>query len=83
MIKLITESANTLVNSWNSKIEAGQGVADIKIDSDLRSFSGDVISRACFGSSYTKGVQIFAKLRQLQDSMAKKVWLTGIPGLRY
>lgn len=82
MINLITESSNTLVDLWNSKIEAGKGVADIKIDYDMRRFSGDVISRACFGSSYTKGVQIFDKIRQLQEAMGRKVFATGIPGIR-
>ncbi|XP_050370482.1 cytochrome P450 714C2-like [Argentina anserina] len=83
MIDIITESSNILVNLWNSKVEAGKGVADIKIDSDLRSFSGDVISRACFGSSYTKGVQIFDKLRQLQEAMGRKVFVSAIPGMRH
>ncbi|KAK9941036.1 hypothetical protein M0R45_017665 [Rubus argutus] len=83
MINTIVDCTNTLVNSWNSKIEAGRGAADINVDADLRRFSCDVISRACFGSSYTKGVQIWGKIRQLQESMAKKIWLTGIPGLRH
>ena len=83
MINTIVDCTNTLVNSWNSRIEAGRGAADINVDADLRRFSCDVISRACFGSSYTKGVQIWGKIRQLQESMAKKIWLTGIPGLRY
>ncbi|XP_004294853.1 PREDICTED: cytochrome P450 714C2-like [Fragaria vesca subsp. vesca] len=83
MINLITDSSNTLVNLWNSKIEAGKGVADIKIDNDLRGFSGDVISRACFGSSYTKGVQIFDKLRQLQEAMGRKLFVSAVPGIRH
>ena len=82
MINLITDSSNTLVNLWNSQIEAGKGVADIKIDKDLRSFSGDVISRACFGSSYSKGVKIFDKLRLLQDALGRKPFAGAIPGFR-
>ncbi|KAJ9705546.1 hypothetical protein PVL29_003547 [Vitis rotundifolia] len=82
MIGLITESVDTLLNSWRSKIEAEGGIADIRIDEHMRSFSGDVISRACFGSSYTKGVQIFLKLRALQEAMSKKIF-SGIPGMRY
>ncbi|XP_008229468.1 PREDICTED: cytochrome P450 714C2-like [Prunus mume] len=81
MINLITESTATLINSWNSRIEAEGGVADIKIDSYIRSFSGDVISRACFGSNYSKGEEIFQKLRNLQEAMSKKIFLTGVPGM--
>ncbi|KAK9941034.1 hypothetical protein M0R45_017663 [Rubus argutus] len=66
-----------------SKIEAGRGAADINVDADLRRFSCDVISRAFFGSNYTKGLQIWGKIRKLQESTAKKIWLTGIPGLRH
>ncbi|KAH0997704.1 hypothetical protein GBA52_021568 [Prunus armeniaca] len=83
MINLITESTTTLINSWSNRIEAGGGVADIKIDNHMRSFSGDVISRACFGSNYSKGVEIFKKLRNLQEAMSKKIFLTGVPGMRH
>ncbi|GKU91594.1 hypothetical protein SLEP1_g5450 [Rubroshorea leprosula] len=83
MIKLMADSSITLVNSWKSQIESGGGVADIKIDNCMRSFSGDVISRACFGSNYAKGEEIFLKLRALQEAMSKKVLASGIPGMRY
>ncbi|KAL3517939.1 hypothetical protein ACH5RR_020528 [Cinchona calisaya] len=83
MIKLIQESTMTLIDSWNSIIEAKGGIADIKIDQHLRSFSGDVISKACFGSNYSRGEEIFFKLRALQESVSKKGLSLGIPGMRY
>ncbi|KAH7542857.1 hypothetical protein FEM48_Zijuj02G0119800 [Ziziphus jujuba var. spinosa] len=83
MMSLITESAINLVNSWKSIIEKGGGTADIKIDNHMRSFSGDVISRACFGSNFSKGEEIFHKLRSLQELMSKKGFSVGIPGIRY
>lgn len=82
MIGLITESVETLLNSWKSKIEAEGGIADIRIDEHMRSFSGDVISRACFGSSYARGKEIFLRLRALQEAMSKKIF-SVIPGMRY
>ncbi|CBI35565.3 unnamed protein product, partial [Vitis vinifera] len=82
MIGLITESVDTLLNSWRSKIEAEGGIADIRIDEHMKSFSGDVISRACFGGSYTKGEEIFLKLKALQEAMSKKAF-SFIPGMRY
>ncbi|XP_019073978.1 cytochrome P450 714C2 isoform X2 [Vitis vinifera] len=81
MIGLITESVDTLLNSWRSKIEAEGGIADIRIDEHMKSFSGDVISRACFGGSYTKGEEIFLKLKALQEAMSKKAF-SFIPGMR-
>ncbi|KAL5539688.1 hypothetical protein UlMin_044965 [Ulmus minor] len=83
MINLITESTVTLVDSWKNRIAKEGGVAEIKIDEDMRSFSGDVISRACFGSNFTKGQEIFFKLRALQEAMSRKCLATGIPGARY
>ncbi|KAK6788277.1 hypothetical protein RDI58_016802 [Solanum bulbocastanum] len=83
MINLVQDSASTLLSSWNNEIEAQGGIADIKIDPDLRRFSGDVISKACFGSNFSKGEEIFYKLRALQEASSKRVLSTGIPGIRY
>ncbi|KAK4775903.1 hypothetical protein SAY87_023864 [Trapa incisa] len=84
MVGLVNESTKTLVKSWKSHVEASSsGAAEINIDEHMRSFSGDVISRACFGSSYAKGEEIFVKLRALQEVMSKMVLSIGIPGMRY
>jgi hypothetical protein len=64
-------------------IEKEGGQADIRIEEYMRSFSGDVISRACFGSNFSKGQEIFHKLRALQEAMSKKCLSTGVPGMRY
>ncbi|OAY23979.1 cytochrome P450 714C2 isoform X2 [Manihot esculenta] len=83
MVNLITESANALLNSWKSMIERDGGMADIKVDEGLGSFSADVISRACFGSNYYKGEKIFLKLKDLLKASSKKDLAVGIPGMRY
>ncbi|XP_057473348.1 cytochrome P450 714C2-like [Actinidia eriantha] len=82
MMNIIMESANIVLESWKSRIEAGGGVADMKIDQDMISFSGDVISRACFGSNYSDGEEIFTKLRALQKITSERILFTGIPGMR-
>jgi cytochrome P450 len=83
MYNMIIESTVTLINSWKSIIDKNGGIADVKIDSYMRSFSGDVISRACFGSSFSKGEDIFLRLRALQEASSKKILATGIPGMRH
>lgn len=83
MIDLIVESTTTLVNSWKDRVEMEGEIADIEIDEDLRSCSGDVISRACFGSNYSNGKEIFLNLRDLLEAMSKKILSAGIPGVRY
>ncbi|MBA0805102.1 hypothetical protein Gohar_004644 [Gossypium harknessii] len=56
----------------------GERHLEIIVDEDLRSLSADIISRACFGSNYSKGEEIFSKLNALQMAMAKTY--IGIPG---
>lgn len=82
-MNLVQESTISLLNSWKGIVEAEGGIAEIKIDNHLRSFSGDVISRACFGSNYSRGEEIFLRLRDLQEAAAKTLMRTGIPGIRY
>ncbi|GFZ01784.1 cytochrome P450, family 714, subfamily A, polypeptide 1 [Actinidia rufa] len=81
MTTLVWDSAAILLDSWKSRVEAGCGIADIHIDQDLLDFSGDVISRACFGSNYSNGQEIFCKLNVLKDAMAKRIFNIGVPGL--
>ena len=79
-MKLMVDSTTSMIRSWESKINGEGGVADIKVDEDLRSLSTDIILRACFGSSNSQGEQIFSKLRTLQQMMSKRI--IGIPCLR-
>ncbi|PON32369.1 Cytochrome P450 [Parasponia andersonii] len=83
VMNLMAESAVTLVKSWTRQIESEGGVADIEIDEYLNRFSVDVISRACFGNNYSKGEEIFLKLRDLQQNMTKKAVYLGLPIFRY
>ncbi|KAI3468370.1 hypothetical protein Pfo_025033 [Paulownia fortunei] len=84
MISIITESALALVNSWKHKVETHEGgILDIAVVDYLKGFAGEIISRACFGSSYSKGEEIFLKLGALQDVLSKKTLSASIPGLRY
>ena len=73
-----------MVNTWKQEVECNNGgVVDIAVDSYLKRFSGDIISRACFGSNYAKGLDIFLKLEALQKLVSKKFNSVGLPGLRY
>ncbi|KAE8709970.1 Cytochrome P450 isoform 2 [Hibiscus syriacus] len=83
MRKLMEESAFMVANALNEKIEKGGGVAELKIDDYTRSFAGDVLLKACFGTNYAQGKEIFLKLRDLQDVLAPVLLLQWIPGMRY
>ncbi|KAH0980695.1 hypothetical protein GBA52_007872 [Prunus armeniaca] len=81
MMDLMVDSTTTLLRSWQSKVESEVGIAVLRVDEDMRSLSADIISRACFGSSYSEGKEIFLKLRTLQRIMSQGN--IGVPGVRY
>ncbi|KAL0330892.1 UNVERIFIED_CONTAM: cytochrome [Sesamum angustifolium] len=85
MMSIITESGLALVDSWKQKVESEEGgVVEIGVDQRMKRFSGDIISRACFGSSYSKGQEIFLKFDHLQEIMSKRTLSAlGNPGLRH
>ncbi|VAH26387.1 unnamed protein product [Triticum turgidum subsp. durum] len=70
MVDLMVDSARALVRSWEARVAGTDGgVLELTVDDDLRAYSGDVISRTCFGSSYVKGKRIFAMIRELQKTL--------------
>ncbi|KAL6657201.1 hypothetical protein ACP70R_004981 [Stipagrostis hirtigluma subsp. patula] len=87
MVGLMADSAMALVKSWEDRLllhEAGNGnggVLEMKIDDDIRAYSADVISRTCFGSSYARGKEIFAMIRELQKTVSKPNLLAEMTGL--
>ncbi|XP_068640427.1 cytochrome P450 714C2-like [Aristolochia californica] len=80
MVGLMVDSTIPLLESWEKRIEREGGIAEIKVDEDLRNLSADIISRASFGSSYVRGKEIFSKIRALQKAMSEKSLLIGVPG---
>lgn len=82
MVNVIIESANTITEAWNKKLQNERGKAEIMVHSHLRNFSANVISRVSFGNSYGKGEEVFSKLSLLQKAMSKSDLFTAIPGAR-
>lgn len=80
MISLMVDSTSTILQSWERKTKDQAGDVEIRVDEDLTSLSADIISRACFGRSYSQGEEIFLKLHALQKLMSKGN--VGVPGLR-
>ncbi|XP_050219771.1 cytochrome P450 714A1-like [Mercurialis annua] len=87
MVGLMVESAQGLVSKWEGLIEAECGMEaveiEIEIDEELRSLSANMIARACFGTSFSKGTQIFSKLRTLQKLLTNQSFLFGVPGFGF
>ncbi|KAG9443322.1 hypothetical protein H6P81_014662 [Aristolochia fimbriata] len=83
MVDRIVESTLPLMKSWEERIHSEGGVADIKIDEDLLKLFADVISRACFGSTYAQGEIIYSMLQELLGLIANRGFTTGVPGWSY
>ncbi|GAA0166940.1 oxygenase [Lithospermum erythrorhizon] len=80
MVDMMLQSTKLMITKWDDCIKVhGRVVAEISVGNDLRGLSADVISRTCFGSSYSKGKQIFSQLRALQSLIASKNVLFGLP----
>ncbi|KAM3312085.1 hypothetical protein ACQJBY_032216 [Aegilops geniculata] len=78
MIELIGEASVPLLEAWESMLDDAGGSREIDVDGYLRNFSADVIARACFGSDFTTGEEIFYKLRQLQKAISQQDTLVGL-----
>ncbi|XP_042489570.1 cytochrome P450 CYP72A219-like [Macadamia integrifolia] len=66
MLSAFYTSSNEMVSKWE-KLVSSKGSLELDVWPELQILTGDVISRAAFGSSYEEGVQIF----KLQDEQAK------------
>ncbi|CAN8252235.1 unnamed protein product [Cochlearia groenlandica] len=84
MVGLMVDSAMPMLSKWEDmvmmKSHGDNMVCDIRVDEDLRAVSADVISRACFGSSFSKGKEIFSKLRSLQKAITHHNILFSLNG---
>ncbi|CAN6332621.1 unnamed protein product [Urochloa humidicola] len=85
MVPLMVDAAQPLLRSWESACAAAPagGAAEIDVDDGIRSFSFDVISRACFGGDYSRGREIFLRLRALSGLMSETSVIFTIPSLRH
>ncbi|KAM0883258.1 hypothetical protein ACQ4PT_031759 [Festuca glaucescens] len=84
MVPLMVDAAQPLLRSWEAAVDGAKGgIAALEVDADIRSFSFDVISRACFGTDHSRGKEIFLRLRALSGLMAETSVIFAIPSLRY
>ncbi|CAN6337270.1 unnamed protein product [Urochloa humidicola] len=89
MVPLMVDAAQPLLRSWDAAVAAAEATggaaaaAGIDVDDGIRSFSFDVISRACFGGDYTRGRDIFLRLRALSGLMSETSVIFTIPSLRH
>lgn len=75
-------SCNEMICEWEQMVSS-KGSCEMDVWPYLDNLSGDVISRAAFGSNFQEGKKIF-KLQKEQIALAMKfLQQVYIPGLRY
>ncbi|CAM0150731.1 unnamed protein product [Urochloa decumbens] len=77
-IEMIEDATAPLLESWESMLDSAGESREIAVDDYLLKLSADVIARICFGSSFTRGEEIFCKLRQLQKAVSQQDALIGL-----
>ncbi|KAK2652105.1 hypothetical protein Ddye_011961 [Dipteronia dyeriana] len=85
MVGLMEECTATMIRAWEQRLaaESQRGVAEFKVDQDLKDLSIDILSRAFFGSSYYLGKTISKNLRAMEETLAKPSLLFGLPYLGF
>ncbi|KAI6672980.1 hypothetical protein NL676_000886 [Syzygium grande] len=83
MVDMMVESAVSVLEKWESQMEEARGVASVRVDEDLKSISAEMLSKACFGSNYVIGNEIFSKMLVLQDLLSRQRAFVGLPGVRH
>ncbi|KAL5203539.1 hypothetical protein ABZP36_008410 [Zizania latifolia] len=81
MLQLIEDATVLVLEAWEGMIDSAGGCREIVVDDYLRNLSADVIARACFGSSFARGEEIFCKLRQLQTAISQQDAFVGLSAL--
>ncbi|KAL5864610.1 hypothetical protein ACOSQ3_002124 [Xanthoceras sorbifolium] len=85
---LMEECTMAMISTWERRLSessrlGGAAAAEFMVDQDLRGLSADIISRYCFGSSYSQGKNIFAKLANLQEALSHQSLVFGLPNFRF
>ncbi|XP_021664336.2 cytochrome P450 714C2-like [Hevea brasiliensis] len=84
MVKLIVESGDILVKTWEKIIDSKSedGIVEVMVDQHMRNFTSYIASKMMFGNDHHKGIKIFPKCQALIKAMSGATTL-GIPLSRH
>ncbi|KAJ4975557.1 hypothetical protein NE237_000663 [Protea cynaroides] len=79
MLSAFYVSCNEMVSKWE-KLVTSEGSCELDVWPELRNLTGDVISRAAFGSSFEEGRQIFKLQNEQIKLFVESFRISFIPG---
>ncbi|KAG9447966.1 hypothetical protein H6P81_014094 [Aristolochia fimbriata] len=82
MIGAFSTSATEMITKWE-RLASPNGRCELDVWPELQIFSGDVISRTAFGSSYEEGQRIFQLQKEQIRLVLEAASSVYIPGLRF
>lgn len=83
MYKIVLESGNTLVKSWEKLVETAGGTADIRVDDHVKKFTSSIFSNVMFGRYDVATKGMFSKCRDLMEASGSPTALDGRPFYRF
>ncbi|KAK9699131.1 hypothetical protein RND81_08G155100 [Saponaria officinalis] len=82
MVPAFRESIVAMVNEWEQRVPE-DGNAEIDVWPHLGRLTGDVISKAAFGTNYGDGVRIFELLSLQKELVLSSLKYSFVPGYKY
>uniref|UniRef100_A0A166DE79 Cytochrome P450 n=1 Tax=Daucus carota subsp. sativus TaxID=79200 RepID=A0A166DE79_DAUCS len=83
MVGIAVESGKTLVKAWEKVIETEGGIADIKVDDDVKTFTSSIFSMIMFGRYEAAEKVLFSKCRDLMEVSGSPTVVDGRPFHRF
>ncbi|KAH9611602.1 hypothetical protein KSS87_007785 [Heliosperma pusillum] len=82
MLPAFRASVTELIDKWDN-LMSETGSVEVDVWPDITNLTGDVISRAAFGSSFEEGRRIFELLKEQAQITIRLIQSVYIPGWRY
>nr|CAD1823802.1 unnamed protein product [Ananas comosus var. bracteatus] len=82
MLPSFSTCCTELIARWENLVPS-EGSSEIDVWPELQNFTGDVISRTAFGSSYQEGRRIFHLQSELAERLIQAFQYLHIPGYRF
>ncbi|XP_043723198.1 cytochrome P450 CYP72A219-like [Telopea speciosissima] len=82
MLSAFYTTSNEMVSKWE-KLVASEGSCELDVWPELQNLTGDVISRAAFGSSYEEGKRIFKLQGEQAELFIQSFQTAFIPGFSF
>lgn len=82
MFSVVLESGNTLVKSWEKLVDTENGIAEIRIDDYVKTFTSSIFSNVMFGRYEAAEKVLFSKCRDLMEVSGSPTVVDGRPFYR-